>query len=265
VKNSAQRQYVLSEGLDGFFAGVYASAGFVIQFFREVFVPPYEVREIIKQCFQVGYKTLFLITLTAFIMGMVFTDHSRPALADFGATSWLPALTGTAIIKALAPLITSLICAGKAGSQIGAELGSMKVTEQIDAMEVSGVDSFRVLVVTRIIATTLMVPLLTLYSAFIGLCGSFVDVTSKDQTTLSVFIQDAFIKVGFVEILSALVRSAFFGFTIGVVSCYQGFTTTMGTEGVGRAANSSVVISMLLIFVEEITIVKVFNSFLPQL
>src|ERR1051325_3328827 len=167
-------KYFISAGIDNFFIGVHDVSKFIIQFFKEAFTPPYEFNEILKQCYKVGYKSLPLITLTAFITGMVFTDHSRPALADFGATSWLPSLTGVAIVKALAPLITSLICAGKVGSQIGAELGSMKVTEQIDAMEVSAINPFKYLVVTRVLATTLMVPLLMIYSAFIGLMGSFI-------------------------------------------------------------------------------------------
>src|SRR5215471_6422130 len=244
-------KYLISPGIDSFFVGVYDVCKFTIQFFKEGFTPPFEFREVVKQCYYVGYKSLPLITLTSFITGMVFTDHSRPALADFGAVSWLPSLTGIAIVKALAPLITSLICAGKVGSQIGAELGSMKVTEQIDAMEVSAINPYKYLVVTRVIATTLMVPILTMYSAFIGLTGSFLDVHAKDQTSLFVFIHDAFFKIGYAEIASTLVRSILFGFTIGIVGCYKGFTTSQGTEGVGRAANSSVVIIMFLVFIEE--------------
>lgn len=255
----------ISKDLDGFFSSIYEIAKFIGQFFREAFVPPYEFTETIKQCYKLGYKSLFLISLTAFITGIVFTDHSRPALADFGATSWLPSLTGIAIVKALAPLITALICSGKVGSQIGAELGSMRVTEQIDAMEVAAVNPFKYLVVTRVIATTLIMPILTLYSAFVGLMGSYLDVHAKDQTSFSVFLQEAFGKVGYPELMAAMIRSVVFGFTIGIISAYQGFTTTQGTEGVGRAANASVVATMFLIFIEEIIIVKFLNSlFVPQ-
>ncbi len=162
-------KYLLSKGLDGFFIEVHDLLKFVLQFFKEAFKPPYEVNETIRQCFLVGYKSLPLISVTAFITGMVFTDHSRPPLSDFGATSWLPSFTGVAVIKALAPLITSLICAGKVGSRMGAELGSMKVTEQIDAMEVSAANPFKFLVVTRVLATTFMIPLLVIYSAMVGL------------------------------------------------------------------------------------------------
>ena len=253
-------QYLVSKGVDDFFIEVTNLFRFILQFFKEAFTPPYEFQEVIKQCYQLGYKSLVLITVTAFVTGMVFTDHSRPSLASFGATSWLPSFTGIAIIKALAPLITSLICAGKVGSRIGAELGSMKVTEQIDAMEVSAVNPFKFLVVTRVLATTFMVPLLVIYSAAIGLTGSFVDVYNQDQTGFTLFIYDAFAKISYTDILSTIIRSLVFGFTIGVIGCYKGFTTGNGTEGVGKAANSSVVIIMLLIFLEEMGMVKIFNS-----
>jgi len=258
---SDANKYLISRGIDGFFVEVNSIFKFVIQFFKEAFTPPYEFQEVIKQCYQLGYKSLLLITATAFVTGMVFTDHSRPSLASFGASSWLPSFTGVAIIKALAPLITSLICAGKVGSQIGAELGSMKVTEQIDAMEVSAVNPFKFLVVTRVLATTFMVPLLVIYSAAVGLIGSFIDVYMQDQTGFTLFMYDAFSKIGYAEIMSTLARSLVFGFTIGIIGCYEGITTTRGTEGVGKAANSSVVIVMLLIFLEEIVMVKLFNPF----
>jgi phospholipid/cholesterol/gamma-HCH transport system permease protein len=254
-------KYVLSKSIDQFFISIYDVSKFIVQFFKEAFTPPYEFQEVMKQCYQAGYKSMALIAVTAFITGIVFTDHSRPSLADFGATSWLPSLTGVAIIKALAPLITSLICAGKVGSQMGAELGSMKVTEQLDAMEVSGANPFKYLVVTRVLATTVMVPLLVVYSAAIGLLGSFVDIYSKDKTSFDLFIYNAFYKIGYGEIASVMVRSVIFGFTIGIIGCYMGITTTKGTEGVGKAANSAVVVTMLLIFIEEIVLVKFFNPF----
>src|SRR6185503_1175994 len=131
--------------------------------FKEVFFPPFHLKEIITHTFDIGLKSLPLITLTGFIIGVVFTKQSRPSLEEFGAASWLPSLIGIAIVKALGSLVTALICAGKVGSGIGAELSSMKVTEQIEAMEVSAINPFKFLVVTRTIATTLMIPALMLY------------------------------------------------------------------------------------------------------
>ncbi|HVX26695.1 MAG TPA: ABC transporter permease, partial [Parafilimonas sp.] len=151
------------------FADVYDVYSFIMRFFKEVFLPPYEFKEVIRQCYYIGYKSVALISLTGFITGIVFTKQSRPSLAEFGATSWLPSLIGIAIIRALAPLITALIAAGKIGSNIGAELGSMNVTEQIDAMEVSGTKPFKFLVVSRVVATTLMVPALMMYNGLVGI------------------------------------------------------------------------------------------------
>lgn len=251
---------LISKKIDGFFIDLYSAFQFIARFFKELFTPPYEFKEIIRQCYEVGYKSLFLITLTGFITGLVFTKQSRPSLSEFGATSWLPSLVAIAIIRALAPLVTALICAGKVGSNIAAELGSMKVTEQIDAMEVSATNPFKFLVVSRVLATTLMIPMLMCYTGFVGMMGAFLNVHQNETTSLITFFQQAFEKISFLDIFASLVKSIVYGFTIGVVGCYKGFHAKNGTEGVGRAANSSVVLSMFLIFIEEILIVQITNS-----
>lgn len=251
---------LISKKIDGFFIDLYSALQFIVRFFKELFTPPYEFKEIIKQCYEVGYKSLFLITLTGFITGLVFTKQSRPSLSEFGATSWLPSLVAIAIIRALAPLVTALICAGKVGSNIAAELGSMKVTEQIDAMEVSATNPFKFLVVSRVLATTLMIPMLMCYTGFVGMMGAYVNVHQNEMTSYITFFQQAFEKISFLDIFASLVKSIVYGFTIGIVGCYKGFHATNGTEGVGKAANSSVVLSMFLIFIEEILIVQITNS-----
>ncbi len=261
LKQRQPRRYVVSRKLDAFFSDVYAFGQFIARFYRNLFAPPYEFKEIIRQCYMVGVKSLSLITLTGFITGIVFTKQSRPSLSEFGATSWLPSLVAIAIIRALAPLVTGLITAGKVGSNIGAELGSMKVTEQIDAMEVSATNPFKFLVVTRVIATTCMVPLLMLYMAVVALLGAFVNVHANEQTSFISFIENGFQSINFLDLFSSVLKSIVFGFTIGIVSCYQGYNTTQGTQGVGRAANTSVVLAMFLIFIEEIIIVQVVNWF----
>lgn len=254
-------KFFITKKFDNFFIGLYSGCQFALRFFKEVFKPPYEFKEIIKQCYEVGYKSLGLITLTGFITGLVFTKQSRPSLSEFGASSWLPSLVAIAIIRALAPLVTALICSGKVGSQIGAELGSMKVTEQIDAMEVSATNPFKYLVVSRVLATTIMIPLLMCYTGFVAMMGAFLNVHQNEMTSLITFFQQAFDKISFLDIFSSLIKSIVYGFTIGIVGCYKGFNATNGTEGVGKAANSSVVLSMFLIFVEEILIVQLTNSF----
>jgi len=250
--NPTQEKPVVSRRLDAFFRELSEVYRFVARFFREVFVPPYEFREIIRQCYEVGYKSLALISLTGFITGIVFTNQSRPTLAEFGATSWLPALISIAIVRALAPLVTALIAAGKVGSNIGAELGSMNVTEQIDAMEVSGTNPYKFLVVSRVLATTFMIPTLTMYTTFVALMGGCLNIALNEQTSFSAYFQDVFSAITFLDIFASLFKSIVFGFTIGMVGCYKGFHSSKGTEGVGQAANSSVVASMFLVFVEEL-------------
>jgi phospholipid/cholesterol/gamma-HCH transport system permease protein len=253
------KKHVFSKGADLFFTGIHNAYEFNSRFFREVFKKPYHLREVIKQCFEVGLKALALISLTGFIVGIVFTKQSRPSLEDFGASSWLPSLMGIAIVRALGPLVTALICAGKVGSSIGAELGSMRVTEQIDAMEVSAINPFKYLVITRVLATTITIPLLSLYCSFVGLFGSYTNVHAEETSSMITFYQNAFSSISFLDIFSSVTKSIVYGFTIGMVGCYQGYNATQGTRGVGKAANQAVVIAMFLIFVEEIIIVQVAN------
>ena len=252
---------MISKRVDGFFTIFSSVSAFIGRFFKEMFHRPYEWNELIRQCYEIGYRSTALITLTAFITGIVFTKQSRPSLSEFGAQSWLPSLVSIAVIKSLAPLVTALICAGKVGSGIGAELGSMKVTEQIDAMEVSAIKPFKYLVNTRIGAATVMVPMLMLYFAFVSMMGSFLDIHLNEQTSFTTFVQNAFQKITFLDYASTIIRSLVFGFTIGTVGCYKGYNTTGGTQGVGRAANAAVVVSMFLIFIEEMLILQIINSF----
>jgi phospholipid/cholesterol/gamma-HCH transport system permease protein len=255
------KKYLFSGGVDAYFTDIHNIWKFMGLFFKEVFKRPFHLREVINQCYEVGLKSLPLISLTGFIIGIVFTKQSRPSLEEFGATSWLPSLIGIAIVKALGPLVTALICAGKVGSSIGAELGSMKVTEQIDAMEVSAINPFKYLVVTRVCATTLMIPVLTLYCSFVALYGSYINVHSEETSSIISFYQNAFKTITFLDVFTSVTKSIVFGFTIGIVGCYKGFNATQGTRGVGKAANKAVVLAMFLVFVEEVIIVQVSNWF----
>jgi len=259
MNNYGNQKYILSKGLDEYFTGVNNAYKFTALFFKEVFKKPFHLREVINQCFEVGLKSLALISLTGFIVGIVFTKQSRPSLEEFGATSWLPSLIGIAIVKALGPLVTALICAGKVGSSIGAELGSMKVTEQIEAMEVSAINPFKYLVVTRVLATTLTIPVLSLYCSFVSLYGSYINVHAEETSSMISFYQNAFKTITFLDIFTSITKSVVYGFTIGIVGCYKGFNASQGTRGVGKAANQAVVLAMFLIFIEEVIIVQVSN------
>jgi len=259
MSNQKTKQFVFSKGFDEFFIGVQSAYKFIGRFFREAVKSPFHFREIINQCFEIGLRSLPLITLTGFVTGIVFTKQSRPSLETFGATSWLPSLISIAILRALASLVTALICAGKVGSSIGAELGSMRVTEQIDAMEVSAINPFKYLVVTRVLASTLTVPVLALYCGFVALLGSFVNINGHESTSFFSFFENGFQTITFLDIFTSVVKSIFFGFTIGIVGCYKGYNASSGTVGVGKAANQAVVLSMFLVFIEEVVIVQVSN------
>lgn len=234
---------------------------FVIRVIKNFFRPPYEGREILRQCFFVGNRSLFLITFTAFIAGIVFTRQSRPSLASFGAESWLPSLVSQAVVRSLGPLITGLICAGKLGSNIGAELGSMQVSEQIDAMEVSGTRPFSYLVVSRVTATTLMLPLLVIYADVVALLGSFMMVNFFNSSSFSLYFNEVATNVTYVDVFSSLIKSAFFGFAIGIVGSYAGYHSEKGTTGVGKAANTAVVVAMIMIFVIDLMSLQFINLF----
>ncbi len=242
-----------------YFLGVYKAYRFIIRFFKEGFKPPFHFNEIINQCFEIGLKSLPLITLTGFVTGLVFTKQSRPSLSEFGATSWLPSLMSIAIVRALGSLVTALICAGKVGSSIGAELGSMRVTEQIDAMEVSAINPFKYLVTTRVIACTIMVPILGLYCGFVALMGSYSSIHSNEATSIVSFFHNGFETITFLDVFSSLTKSTIFGFTIGIIGCYKGYNASQGTRGVGKAANEAVVLSMFLVFIIEVVIVQMAN------
>lgn len=251
----------IKQRLSDFFAEVYKIHVFILRFFKEAFLPPYEFKEVVRQCYEVGVRSFTLITVTGFIIGLIFTKQSRPSLAAFGANSWLPSLVSIAIMRALAPLVTALIASGKVGSSIGAELGSMRVSEQIDAMEVSGTNPFKFLVCTRVLATTLTIPILATYTAFIGLLGGFVNVSENEGTSYTTFMQQVFQPLNFIDIFQSLIKAIVFGFTIGIVGCYQGYYSTKGTEGVGKAANGAVVTAMFLVFIEEVIIVQITGFF----
>lgn len=230
---------------------------FTIRFFREGFRPRYEWSELIKQCYIIGYKTLPLVGITAFIMGLVLTVQSRPTLEEFGAESYLPSMVALSVIREIGPVITALICAGKIGSSIGAELGSMRVTEQIDAMEVSGTNPFKYLVVTRVAACTLMLPVLVVIADFISLYASYIGVNIKDVVSLNLYYNNVFNSLVYGDLIPALIKTYFFGFAIGIIGCYKGYYSNKGTEGVGLAANSAVVVSSLLVFIIDLIAVQI--------
>ncbi|MFZ4520932.1 MAG: MlaE family ABC transporter permease [Bacteroidales bacterium] len=230
---------------------------FIVKFIRETFTRNFEFREFMRQCFQIGYKSLPLVSITGAIMGLVLTIQSRPVLVKFGAVTMLPGMVAISMIREMGPVITALILAGKVGSGMGAELGSMKVTEQIDAMEVSSTNPMRFLVVTRVWAAIFMIPLLILYADAFGIFGCWAGANIKGDVSLVLFFSQAFGNVQFMDLLPAVIKSFFFGAVIGFVGCYKGYNAGRGTESVGIAANSAVVLSSLLVIIVDMIAVQI--------
>lgn len=234
---------------------------FIARFFKEIVRPPFEIKEFFRQCFIIGYKSLPLVMITGFIMGLVLTLQSRPTLIKFGAESWLPSMVALSLIREIAPVITALICAGKIASGIGAELGSMKVTEQIDAMEVSAINPYKYLVVTRVLAATLMIPILVIFADAIGIFGGYIGMNIHSDISLYRYFSQVLEALVFLDIIPATIKSFFFGFFIGIIGCYKGFTASNGTESVGKAANTAVVAASLTIFIIDMLAVQITDLF----
>lgn len=235
---------------------------FAAKFFIEIFKPPYEIKEALRQAYYLGYKSIVLVSITGFIIGMVMTLQTLPTLTQFGAEAWIPSMISVSIIREIGPVLTALICAGKVGSSIGAEIGSMKVTEQIDAMAVSGAKPYNYIVVTRVLATTIMVPILVFYADFIAILGSYVGLSISEDISFYLFLTRAMDAVEYIDVVPSTIKTVIFGFAIGIVGCYKGYNAQKGTVGVGRAANSSVVVASLLIFVIDLIVVQITQIFI---
>jgi phospholipid/cholesterol/gamma-HCH transport system permease protein len=237
--------------------GIGEQSVFFMRFVRNIFTGGFEWSEFVRQCYEIGYRSFMLVGLTSFIMGLVLILQLRPSMLELGAESMLPKTLAVSFIREIGPVIIAIICAGKIASSIGAELGSMKVTEQIDAMEVSGANPLQYLVVTRILATSVMVPLLTVMGDAIGLFGGYLALNFTDDISFALYFNKCIASLEFIDFLPALVKTVFFGFAIGFVGCYKGFHSNKGTESVGLAANSAVVTASLWIFVIDAIAVQI--------
>jgi len=228
-------------------------------FFRNIFRTGFEWNEFLRQAFIVGYKSLPLVGITGFILGFVLTLQSVPTMKEFGAESYVPSMVAISVIREIGPVIIALICAGKIASSMGAELGSMKVTEQIDAMEVSGANPLQFLVVPRVLACIFMIPLLTLMADGLALVGGFLGSNIGNKISALSYFNKAFSSLAFSDIVPAVIKTIFFGFAIGFVGCYKGYNSDRGTESVGLAANSAVVNASLWIIVLDAFAVQITN------
>jgi phospholipid/cholesterol/gamma-HCH transport system permease protein len=250
-----------STKIESFFIEIGELTYFSGRFFRELFSKPFEYKELLRQCYNIGNKSILLVAVTGFIIGLVITLQTRPTLEEFGAESWMPSMVSISIIREIGPVIIALTFAGRIASGIGAELGSMRVTEQIDAMEVSGTNPFKYLVVTRVLAATLMLPLLVVLGDSIALYGSYIIEYTKGEVSFQLYFNKVFNALEFGDIIPATIKTYFFGFAIGLVGCFKGYYCEKGTVGVGLAANSAVVFSSMLLFIIDFIAVFVTDIF----
>jgi phospholipid/cholesterol/gamma-HCH transport system permease protein len=250
--------------LAGVFAGIGDVSIFAGRTLRDAFRPPYETREVVRQLFDVGWRSLPLVATSGFAVGIVLSMHTRASLEQFGAESLIPAGLGIAMILETGPLITGLLVSGRVGAGIGAEISAMKVTEQIDALEATAVDSFKYLAVTRAIACVVALPVLTVVMDFAGIVGGFTAETIVSGMSLSLYLRESFALIAFSDFLPATLKTSVFGFIIAVVSSYLGFTATHGTEGVGRASTRSVVFASILIILADVLLVRLIFFLYPE-
>lgn len=235
-------------------------AGFLGLVFKNSVKKGFEWNELAHQCYLIGYKSFPIVTLTGFVLGFVLTLQSEPSMKAFGAESLVPGMVAISAIREICPVIVALICAGKISSGIGAELGSMSVTEQIDAMEVSGASPVQYLVVTRISACILMVPLLTSLADAVALLGGYMGTTIAGGMSFPLYFRKAMSSLAFSDLVPAVIKTIFFGFVIGYVGCFKGYHSNRGTESVGRAANSAVVTASVWIIVIDAIAVQITNA-----
>jgi phospholipid/cholesterol/gamma-HCH transport system permease protein len=239
-------------------------ASFCGKVVRGACVGPWEGRELIRQMDAIGSKSFPLVALAGAATGVVLSLQTRDSLTRFGAKAMLPTVIVFSLIKESGPVITGLIVSGRVGAGIGAELGSMRVTEQIDAMEVSAVNPYRFLAATRVLACLLMLPLLTLAADASGVFLGWVSTTLSQPMTFQLFLHNGLKNAMLSDFLPPTFKTAVFGLIIGFVSCFQGMRTRGGTEGVGRSATSSVVLSSLFIILADVILVRFIQVFFPS-
>ncbi len=246
-----------SEKLYNFFAILSGLAIFSAEFFKQLFLPPYEIEETKRHMYDFGLKTFPIVSTMGIIIGFVLALEGYAVLQPFGGTDFLPGSVGLSIVREFAPILTALLFAGRVSAGIGAEIGSMRVTEQIDAMDVSGIEPFKFLVVTRVVATTMILPLLTVYVIVISISGGYLAVYLESGMSFVYFANSLLPYVNINDLIAGLSKTFLFGFAIGIIGTYKGYTTEGGTVGVGKSTTSSVVISSLMILFIDMIMVKI--------
>jgi phospholipid/cholesterol/gamma-HCH transport system permease protein len=236
---------------------------FFWQVLKAAVTPPYEGRELIRQLDEVGSKSMPLVALAGAAIGVVISMEARYSLSRFGAKSMFPSTLVYSVIQVMGPIMTGLIVSGRVGAGIGAELASMRVTEQIDAIEASAINPYRLLAATRILACILMLPLLTLVADASGLLAGWFAQAMVEPLSFHQFIQSGFKGGTFNAFLPPTFKTAVYGLIIGTIACFQGMRTRGGAEGVGRAATNSVVLGSLFVILADVVLVKLILVLFP--
>ncbi len=244
-------------------SGIGDAAFFAGRAIREACLPPFEGREIARQIHELGWRSAPLIGASGFAVGVVLSMHTRASLERFGAEALMPSALALALVRETGPLTAGLLLAGRIGAGIGAELGAMKVTEQIDALEATAVDSFRFLVATRVVACIIALPLLTTLMNFTGILGGFLAEHAISGMSFRLYFRSAFSFIEFADYIPATLKTMVFGFIIATTASYLGINTTSGTEGVGRAATRSVVLSSVLLIAANVLLVRMIFILFP--
>jgi phospholipid/cholesterol/gamma-HCH transport system permease protein len=236
---------------------------FALRALGEAVRPPVEWQETLRHLFELGCRSLPLIAASGFAVGVVLSMHTRASLARFGAEALIPAGLGIALVRETGPLTAGLLLSGRIGAGIGAELGAMKVTEQIDALEALAVDSFRYLVVTRVLACIIAFPILTSVMNLMGMLGGFAAETAITGVPIRTYFNQAFSLIQFSDLIPATLKTCVFGFIVATVASYLGVHTSRGTEGVGQASTRSVVYSSILLILANVVLVRLIFFFYP--
>jgi phospholipid/cholesterol/gamma-HCH transport system permease protein len=245
-------------------AGVGEYATFAGRAAAQSFAPPFEFRETVRQLYELGLRSVPLIAASGVAVGVVLSMHTRASLERFGAESMIPAGLAMALVRETGPLVTGLLLAGRIGAGIGAELGAMRVTEQIDALEATAVDSFRYLVVTRVVACVIALPILTTLMNFAGIFGGYIAESAATGMSFSLYLDRSFSLIDMLDYVPPTLKTTVFGFIIATVSAFLGYTTTSGTEGVGRASTRAVVLSSIVIIAVNVLLVRLIFFIFPQ-
>jgi phospholipid/cholesterol/gamma-HCH transport system permease protein len=231
---------------------------------RDAWVPPFECEYLLTQFYEIGVGSFALVVASGFALGVVMTLHTRSTLVQFGATAEIPVFQSLAFFNEIGPLVAALLMAGRVGAGIGAQLANMRATEQIDAIETLSVDSFKLLVVTRIIACTVMLPLLTTFMDAAGIFGGFLSEHVVSHIGWRLYLERAFDGVALADFVPPTLKTAVFGYLIATISCYYGYTTNEGSDGVRKAATNSVVVSSLAVILADVILVKCIFFLFPD-